>query len=188
MTQQDVARERSAREQPIVVGVDGSPSSQRALRWAVEQARLVGASVEAMIAWQDPGIYGVGYGWAPVGFDTGAIAAAADKVLTDCLTELPANLVSAVPVRSRVVEGLPAQVLLDAAQAAQLLVVGSRGHGRVAGMLLGSVSQHCVQHAPCPVVVVPTVAAVAGGRGTTVDFGKRDQRVHEPVRAVGQLQ
>jgi nucleotide-binding universal stress UspA family protein len=54
-----------------------------------------------------------------------------------------------------VVEGHPAQVPLRAAGGAQLLVVGSRGHGTFAGIMLGSVSQHCVQHAPCPVVVVP---------------------------------
>jgi len=60
-------------------------------------------------------------------------------------------------VLPRVVQGHPAQVLLEAARGAQMLVVGSRGHGTLAGMLLGSVSQHCVQHAPCPVLVVPAV-------------------------------
>ncbi|MEV0561406.1 universal stress protein [Dactylosporangium sp. NPDC049742] len=54
------------------------------------------------------------------------------------------------------VQGHPAKVLLDAANGAELLVVGSRGHGTFTGILLGSVSQHCVQHAPCPVVVVPS--------------------------------
>jgi nucleotide-binding universal stress UspA family protein len=54
-----------------------------------------------------------------------------------------------------VIEGHPARVLLDTAKDAQMLVVGSRGHGTFAGIMLGSVSQHCVQHAPCPVVVVP---------------------------------
>jgi nucleotide-binding universal stress UspA family protein len=58
-------------------------------------------------------------------------------------------------LRWAIVQGPPAQVLLDAAAGAQMLVVGSRGHGTLAGMLLGSVSQHCVQHAPCPVVVIP---------------------------------
>ncbi|MFI9100990.1 universal stress protein [Streptomyces fildesensis] len=60
-----------------------------------------------------------------------------------------------VEVPARVVEGHPAEVLLAAAAGAQLLTVGTRGHGTFAGILLGSVSQHCVQHAPCPVVVVP---------------------------------
>jgi hypothetical protein len=60
-----------------------------------------------------------------------------------------------VQILTRVLHGHPAHVLLDAASGAQLLVVGSRGHGAFAGMLLGSVSQHCVQHASCPVVVVP---------------------------------
>lgn len=67
----------------------------------------------------------------------------------------PAGDAAPVPVLTRVLHGHPAQVLLDAAGGTQLLVVGSRGHGAFAGMLLGSVSQHCVQHASCPVVVVP---------------------------------
>jgi nucleotide-binding universal stress UspA family protein len=60
-----------------------------------------------------------------------------------------------VAIRATVVRGHPAQVLLETATGAYILVVGSRGHGTFAGMLLGSVSQHCVQHAGCPVLVVP---------------------------------
>jgi nucleotide-binding universal stress UspA family protein len=59
-----------------------------------------------------------------------------------------------IPVETSVIEGQPAPVLLDAASDADLLVVGSHGHGRFAGMLMGSVSTHCVEHASCPVVVV----------------------------------
>jgi len=165
MTQQDAGRQESSRPpggrgQPIVVGVDGSPSSLRALRWAVRQAGLVDAPVEAVIAWQDPAVYSTGFEWAPVSFDGDSLAAAAEKVLADSLAQVTAGQQTEMPptqVLPRVVQGHPAQVLLEAARGAQMLVVGSRGHGTLAGMLLGSVSQHCVQHAPCPVLVVPAV-------------------------------
>jgi nucleotide-binding universal stress UspA family protein len=71
-----------------------------------------------------------------------------------------------VPVVPRVVQGHPAQVLLEAARGARLLVVGSRGYGTLAGVLLGSVSQHCVQHAPCAVLVVPAEPQPATASGT----------------------
>ena len=165
MTQQDARRQESPRPpggrgQPIVVGVDGSPSSVRALRWALRQAGLVGAPVEAVIAWQDPAIYGIGFEWASVSFDSESLAEAAEKVLADSVAQVTvAGQGGGPPVQvvPRVVQGHPAQVLLEAARGAQLLVVGSRGHGTLAGVLLGSVSQHCVQHAPCPVLVVPAV-------------------------------
>lgn len=166
MTQHDPGRQESSRPhggrgQPIVVGVDGSPSSLRALRWAVRQAGLVEAPVEVVIAWQDPAAYSTGFEWAPVSFDSERLAAAAEKVLADSLAQVTAGQQTDMPpahLVPRVVQGHPAQVLLDAAHGAQLLVVGSRGHGTLAGMLLGSVSQHCVQHAPCPVLVVPATA------------------------------
>jgi len=137
----------------IVVGVDGSPSSVSALRWAVKQAGLTGATVDAVISWHYPASAG-GYGWAPIGvgaaFD---FAENAEKVLAAAISEA-APPDSAVDVRARVAEGNAAQVLLDAADGADLLVVGSRGHGGFTEALLGSVSQHCVHHAHCPVVVI----------------------------------
>ena len=134
----------------VVAGVDGSPSSVSALRWAIGQAALTGAAVDAVIAWHYP-VAG-GFGWTPVGteasFDFKENSA---KVLADAISAAgPGD----VPVRARVVEGDPAQVLLDACEGADLLVVGSRGHGGFTEALLGSVSQHCVHHAPCPVVVI----------------------------------
>ncbi len=138
----------------IVVGVDGSPSSRTALRWAVRQAELTGATVDAVIAWQYPVNFGT-YGWAPVpmeedGADFGELA---EKTLTDAISET-VDPSSDVPVRQLVIQGNPAQVLLDAAKDADLLVVGSRGHGGFTGALLGSVSLYCVHHASCPVVVL----------------------------------
>jgi len=143
----------AASQQPgdrrIVVGIDGSPSSREALRWAVQQAALTSSVVDAVIAWHDPASY-AGYAWL--------IADTCDRDLaTKTLSEtvdstIPAD--SRVTVRQRVVEGHAARVLLDAAHGADLLVVGNHGQGGFRGMLLGSVSQHCVQHSPCPVVIV----------------------------------
>jgi nucleotide-binding universal stress UspA family protein len=139
----------------IVVGVDASPCSKRALRWAMTQARLSGATIEAITAWQAPARYGTVYGMVPVMFGDAGISEITGKVLDDTITAVAGQLDEPVEVRARVVQGHPAQVLLDAAADAQLLVVGGRGHSVLAGMRLGSVSHHCVQHAPCPVVVVP---------------------------------
>jgi nucleotide-binding universal stress UspA family protein len=149
--------QKEHRESRVVVGVDGSQSSLTALRWAVRQAALTGAIVDAVIAWQYPvnhGAYG-SYGWAPVaveesGTDFDEIA---QKTLADAVAK-SVDPQSAVIVRQRVVQGNPAQALLDATNGAELLVVGSRGHGGFTGALLGSVGLHCVHHAHCPVVVI----------------------------------
>jgi len=137
----------------IVVGVDGSPSSKAALAWAVEQAGLTGASVEAVIAWHYPVAVG-GIPFAPMGAgdftDYGELAA---KVLDEA-TAATVDPDGPVKVSSVVREGNAAQVLLDAAKDAELLVVGSRGHGGFTEALLGSVSQACVHHARCPVVII----------------------------------
>jgi nucleotide-binding universal stress UspA family protein len=132
----------------IVVGVDGSPSSREALRWAVRQAALNGSVVDAVIAWHDPASY-AGYAWL-IADTCGADLAA--KTLSETVDNaIPAG--STVVVRQRVIEGHAARVLLDAAHGADLLVVGSHGRGGFTGMLLGSVSQHCAHHSPCPVVI-----------------------------------
>jgi nucleotide-binding universal stress UspA family protein len=137
----------------IVAGVDGSPSSISALRWAIRQAGLTGAAVDAVIAWNYPANAG-GYGWAPTGMEGSFnFQENAEKTLTDAISSA-VDPGTGVKTRSFVVEGLPAQVLLDASDGADLLVVGSRGHGGFAEALLGSVSQHCVHHAHCPVVVI----------------------------------
>jgi len=137
----------------IVVGVDGSPSSLAALHWAVRQAGLTGGTVQAVIAWQYP-VALSGYAWAPVPV---VEAADCEEIAQKTVAEAISTVGDAgkdVRISSRVVGGNPAQVLIDAAADADLLVVGSRGHGGFAGALLGSVSQHCVHHARCPVVVI----------------------------------
>ncbi|MFD5466526.1 universal stress protein [Kitasatospora sp. NPDC127059] len=132
----------------IVVGVDGSGSSRAALRWALRQAALVGATVEAVTTWEYPVYYGLGMPMLD-----GDFAGFAGKALAEAVAE-EAGRDCPVEVQERVARGNAAQVLLMAAEGAELLVLGSRGHGGFTGALLGSVTQHCVQHASCPVVVI----------------------------------
>jgi nucleotide-binding universal stress UspA family protein len=131
----------------IVVGVDGSRSSKAALRWAIRQAKLTGDAVNAVTAWHYPSRHG----WAA---GDGVIDPEGDgmKTLTDALNEV-SGLEPEVPVHPQVIEGPAAEVLQRVAQGADLLVVGSRGHGGVTSALLGSVSLNCALRAPCPVLV-----------------------------------
>ena len=132
----------------IVVGVDGFESSKAALRWAIRQARLTGAVVEAVTAWHIP----PGTGLVPT-VDMPDFQEDAFAVLTDAITEMY-TVDPDIQVCPRVVMGQAGPVLVDAAEGADLLVVGSRGHGGLAEALLGSVGQYCVRHAPCPVVIL----------------------------------
>jgi nucleotide-binding universal stress UspA family protein len=137
----------------IVVGVDGSLSSRAALRWAVRQAKFTGAMVDAVIGWQIP-VMLQNYSWAPIYLEEASdFADDARKRIDAVISEEVAPADSPL-VRSQVVHGHPAQVLLAAAAGADLLVVGSRGHGSFADALLGSVGQHCVHHAHCPVLIM----------------------------------
>jgi nucleotide-binding universal stress UspA family protein len=133
----------------IVVGVDGSTHSEEALRWAIGQAKVTGQSVDAVISWTIPVDYGIGGAAAITNFDWEGVA-------TSTLRETVAHVLNgedAQRVSQHAVMGHPAKVLLDSAEGADLLVVGSRGRGGFTGMLLGSVSQHVVARADCPVVV-----------------------------------
>jgi nucleotide-binding universal stress UspA family protein len=132
----------------IVVGVDGFESSRAALRWSIHQAGLTGAVVEAVTAWHVP----AGTGWVPMAdmpdYQEDAFTVLAEAVAGMCTID------PEVQVCPRVVEGRAGQVLVDAADGADLLVVGSSGHGGLAQALLGSVSQYCVHNASCPVVIM----------------------------------
>ena len=133
----------------IVVGIDGSASSAAVLAWAMRQAEMTGASIEAVTTWEWP----TSYGWSfpfPAEYDPSVDA---QKMLSEVLTKATATHPN-VSVHSTVVEGHPAPVLVAASRGADLLVVGSRGHGEFAGMLIGSVSEHCVTNAHCPVLVL----------------------------------
>ena len=136
----------------IVAGVDGSDSSVSALRWAIRQAALTGAAVDAVIAWHYPDLASSGIAVGAVEPTYEIFRENAEKIVADAISSV--DPASDVAVSARVAQGHAAQVLLDASAGASLLVVGSRGHGGFAEALLGSVSQHCVQHALCPVVVV----------------------------------
>lgn len=134
----------------IVVGVDGSDPSKDALLWASHQAELTGASVEAVITWEiSPNSYGVALP-LPSDYDPAAIAT---QTLEETVRKVLGESGEAHVV-ARVVEGPPARSLLDVAKGADLLVLGSRGHGPFVGVLLGSVSEYCAAHATCPVVVI----------------------------------
>jgi nucleotide-binding universal stress UspA family protein len=145
----------------IVVGVDGSTGSLTALRWAIEEARAHSRTLHAVTAWHYPELgYGYGDGWTQAP-DQGAdsIAAAAEKALEAAVDQTAppgSDLDHTVTITKATVEGHASQVLLHEAQGADLLVVGSRGHGGFVGLLLGSVGHHLVTHARCPTVVVPT--------------------------------
>ncbi|HWG15370.1 MAG TPA: universal stress protein [Streptosporangiaceae bacterium] len=142
----------ASQEALIVVGVDGSPSSIKALEWAIGQAALTHAPIEAVIGWHYPQSYGVPLPDTANGGDLAAETLT--KAIATARNARPAGPEAAVPISSFVAEGHPAQILLDRSADASLLVVGSRGHGGFAEALLGSVSQHVVHHAPCPVVVI----------------------------------
>jgi len=137
----------------IVVGVDGSQSSKAALAWAVRQAELTNATVEAVMAWQYPIAFAAAP-FVPIGTLMATdFAGGAEHVLDTAISET-VDASSPVKVSATVHEGNAAQILLETAEDADLLVVGSRGHGGFTEALLGSVSQHCVHHATCPVVIV----------------------------------
>jgi nucleotide-binding universal stress UspA family protein len=154
--------QETSRKPFIVVGVDGSPCSIMALRWAIGQARLSGARVEAVAAWQEPSTYGLAFGFSPAWPDANAMSTAAAESLDVAVTEAIGPADGSPVVTARVIQGHPAQALTDAARGALMLVVGRRGHGALRDLLLGSVSHYCVQHASCPVVVV--AEGTEGGR------------------------
>jgi nucleotide-binding universal stress UspA family protein len=140
----------------IVAGVDGSPPSIAALRWAVHQAQLSGSTIDAVIAWEFP-VAGGSFGWAPTApFDDTDYSEIAAKSLNAAVAE--ASPPPGVIVNQIVTPGSAAQVLLNAARDADLLVVGNRGHGGLADALIGSVSVRCLHHATCPVVIIRTPA------------------------------
>jgi nucleotide-binding universal stress UspA family protein len=134
----------------IVVGVDGSDEATAALEWALDEAQLRGAEVEVVYAFY----------LLPDLSELAALTEEPDMVVQadELLLKIVDPVLATRPgvhVSTRAVQGPPARTLLSAAAGADLLVVGTRGRGGFAGLRLGSVSQQCLHHAPCPVVLIP---------------------------------
>jgi nucleotide-binding universal stress UspA family protein len=134
----------------IVVGVDSSKTSLKALRWALEEAKLRGSSLQLVHAFPRPELVGM----------TMVVTLPSDDELREASAQVLSEALEAVggpgdvSVSTHVGAGGPASVLVETAHGADLLVIGSRGLGGFRGMLLGSVTQQVIAHAPCPVVVL----------------------------------
>ena len=147
----------------IVVGIDGSANARRALAVAAAEARARGARLRVITTWMVPLFEGMPMpivGGFPVDYGRPyeEICAAVESSSRELVEREVAEVLGADPgieIEPLALEGAPATVLIDASREADLLVVGSRGRGGFKGLLLGSVSQQCVHHAACPVLVVP---------------------------------
>lgn len=150
-----------------LVGVDGSDNSLHAVEWTIDQA--VGRDVRVVVvaAWSPPIMTG---GGAPEGVALQYWDEFSQSAATIADTVVAERARDGVRLEARVVEGSPAQVLLDAGRDAELLVVGARGHGRVKGLVLGSVSQRCVTHGTVPTAIIPPAAPLGAVRRTVVGF------------------
>lgn len=136
----------------IVVGYDGSESAQQALAWATEEAKLRNTELEIVASWEITSVM-YSYGYVPSNFSV--LEEDARKAVANMLAECAEDVRKAgVEVVTQVRHGQAADELAEAAKDAALLVVGSRGHGGFAGLLLGSVSAQLAHHAPCPLVIV----------------------------------
>jgi len=147
----------------VIVGVDGSAGSIAALRWALDEARLRRAPLWIINAFMYGYIGGANSYMGSLQVDVGDLYHAAEELLESTTREVIGSDKD-LEIHREVIQGSAATVLVGAVATGDLLVVGSRGHGGFAELLLGSVSQQCVQHSPCPVVVVHSADAKAGGR------------------------
>lgn len=176
----------------IVAGADGSTGGEHALRWAVRRAEASGGSVRAVRAWEYPALtvfpspLGITLPPAHQMDETTAESLAADVA--------PVRAGAEVPIEEVVRRGEAAPVLLQAGADADLLVVGTRGRGRVASVVLGSVSRKVAGSAPCPVAVVPATASldldgpvvvgVDGSAGSLAALRWAGRATDGPIRAV----
>jgi nucleotide-binding universal stress UspA family protein len=149
----------------VVVGVDGSEESRRALAWALAEARLRGVGCVLVHAWD--------FGLAASSPAPGnALQVQVDDADTLLDSDLAFARTSDVPVKGILVHGSASGALVDASADALILVVGTRGRGGLASALLGSVSSACVHHASCPVVVVPPAGRAGGDNAVDEDKAK----------------
>jgi nucleotide-binding universal stress UspA family protein len=150
----------------IVVGVDESAGSDTALRWAVAEARLRESKVRVVHVYQPPQPVTEAAIGAPAGMGVPVVAESADelrqaaeaeatRLIEEALGRTGSDSLHDLEIERAVLAGPTAQTLIESAQGAELLVVGSRGRGGFLGLLLGSVSQQCAHHPPCPLVILP---------------------------------
>jgi nucleotide-binding universal stress UspA family protein len=151
----------------IVVGVDGSPGSDAALRWAMDEARLRGSKLRVVHAYDLPHVALSEAGIGAAGIPAPAVVTRddAERARSEAEEQARGVVESAVQragegadrpeIEVAALVGPPAQTLIEAGRDAELLVLGSRGRGGFLGLLLGSVTQQCAHHPPCPVVILP---------------------------------
>ncbi len=168
-----MADETPRKAAAVVVGVDGSPESILALQWAQTLAAALGCTILAISAWHLETVYGP----YPVSDWDGE--SEAQQLLDQALdkafgADRPEGMIAEVR------RGRPVQILLNLAQSAQMLILGSRGHGGFAGLLLGSVSSACAAHAQCPVLVVHAAQAPGPAQAMAVQRSQ-GQDVDEPT-------
>jgi nucleotide-binding universal stress UspA family protein len=130
----------------IVVGVDGSPHGDAALRWALAEAEAHDGQVTAVFAWQMPFISN------PAAFDRAELEQAAKSFIINQVSSVAPS--PPVPLTPLVAEGDPAEALVKASEDADLLVVGTRGRSPFLGVFLGAVSLRCAAGARCPVTLI----------------------------------
>ncbi|WP_423790822.1 universal stress protein [Micromonospora cathayae] len=147
-----VARGEHRADGPVVVGVDGSELSDLAVGFAVEEAARRGTELVAVHTWLHPVPLGPG-DVLPLVYDLDALAAEEERVLAEAVAGWSTRYPE-VPIRQRLVRGNASRVLVEASKEAQLVVVGARGRGGLAGLLLGSVSHAVLHHAHCPLAIV----------------------------------
>jgi nucleotide-binding universal stress UspA family protein len=155
----------------IVVGVDGSPAGDAALLWALTEARTRKSTARVVHAYQPvqvrvPAAGGAGFAPPTVAFTPEEAdrveeeaRAKAEGIIDSALARVGRKAADGVKIERAPIAGAPAETLIEASRGAELLVLGSHGHGSFVDVLLGSVSQRCTQHPPCPVVVLPQAEA-----------------------------
>lgn len=146
---------------PVLLGVDGAPASDPAVGFAYEEASLRRAPLTALHAWRHPVSTGPG-DMLPLAYDPAEVEADEERLLAEALAGWQDKYPD-VAVRRQLVRGGARAALVDATRDAQLVVVGARGRGALAGLLLGSVSQAVLHHAAVPVAIVPHARSTSAG-------------------------
>lgn len=161
----------STQHNRIVVGVDGSAASDRAVSWAIAEAARCETELLIVSAWETPDVGPEGFEFAPPGSSVEAMAAKQARQRAASALDQAHRTLATERVHTLVAAGNAAEMLIEQSEHADLLVVGSRGRGGFRGLLLGSVSQQCASHAHCPVVVVRSEHIV--GTGSAAGAGAR---------------